>query len=275
MKESRQKAIIAACCLLLGQLVVGTPALAAAPPGSATYFAAAKQFEQLSAGAVSKGAMPMSSDPGVAPVLGTLSNAAAVFGTQSYTVDDIGGLMDVCNKANALQMSYALFGAESLKSDVDHGMPTSELAGKLVALMNTNVHRYQDEMSPLVAFSTRCMAKVTPLLVIFTKHLKPGEMTDIRRQGLEQTRQGLINMNIGTMTAAVDENLSTKNRRVQLDAEADTIGDTVGILRLEQRAQLLQAALEIRSKLTVEFIPPLDRLIEAYKRTDCTDVCTY
>lgn len=260
-------AMVVACSL------TACPAVAAQPPGGKAYQDAAAQFEKLSGGAIGDENVPRMSEPGIAPLLRTLADANAVFGDERYGVEDLPAVMAICGKANAVFMRYALSGMQKLKSRVQAGASASELAGRMAALMEANILRYQDEALPVSAFGMRCQAQVVPLMTTFAERLRPEEFTEVRRAGLRQMRKGVMNSLVGTLAMAGNKAIRVANQRSVMNAVGDVADVYAAALTTQQRRTVMQVALSSRSKVPAELKPQVDKLLEAVERTDCTGLC--
>lgn len=256
-------------------LVMAAPATAGAPPGAQAYLAAAAQFDRLAGGKVGDEHVPTLTEPGVAALLRTLSDAKGTLGNQRYGAADLGTLMPVCDKANEVAMRYTLAGLVRLKAQVQAGRPIPELAGQMAVLMGQNTLKYQDEVMPVTAFSTRCMAASLPALTAFSATLKPADITDVRRAGLKQLRLGAAQLVLGAVKSAAEPSVHPANQRLLLDAVADGAEVFAEALQADQRAGVLAAVRELRAGVPDALKPRVDEVVAAMGREGCTGLCAY
>ncbi|PMS16899.1 hypothetical protein C0Z18_22445 [Trinickia dabaoshanensis] len=200
------------------------------------YMRASQQFDEWTQ---ATGSMPRLTDERGAALLKTLSDTHRFLDDVTFDDAQLPLLMDVCGKANRNVMSYVLFG---LRDHVDKSMPIATVQQAVLTLVQRNQVTYQDELSELQPFEVRCLARQTPLMARFMDKLKPEELTSIRRKGIEQTRQGLDNVVLGTLRLATDESLSMRYRSSMLKALADSASELIPMLTLDERAKLRTAA---------------------------------
>jgi hypothetical protein len=204
--------------LLLLVLMLAQPSHAVVIPGPEQYLAAAKKFEQMKLDTNQRQTMPRITDENVADVLKVLSDER-VLTARYYGVKDLGLLLDVCGKANEVNMSYALF---DLKSQMSPNAQPIEAAAKVKSVMEKNVVNFQDEISVVLPFLIKCTATQTPLLNQFMESLRPEEFTDVRRKGALQARDGMLNIYYGTLTSVADLRIKEANRLRMLAVLAET-----------------------------------------------------
>lgn len=267
---SFKRRVIAGCFLV----VVGT-ATAAEPPGAKAYLEAAAQFNRLAGGKVGDDHVPRLGEPEVAELLNKMSDVHAVFGDGDFGQQDMASLMPVCDKANEAVMRYTFSGSIKLKSQIRNGEPLPGLVPQLAALMTANTLKYQDEIMPLMAFSMHCMGYSLPPLEAFIAGLKPEDVTDVRRSGLQQMRTGVSNMLLGAMRSAIEPAIHSANQRLLMDASADVAQAYAKVLPVAQRATVLEAVKEARGAMPETLRPQLDRVAKAMQSTDCTGLCKY
>jgi len=191
---------------------------AASFPSTDEYLAASKKFDQQRIEANARQTMPRMTDEKVAVVLEVLSDDR-VLTERRFTVQDIGILLDVCGKANEVNMSYALF---DLKNQVTEKTDVAVATLQLQKLMAKNIYSFQDEVARVQPFLIRCMSVQLPLMTKFLESLRPEEFTDIRRDGALQVRNGTLNMYYGALVSVSDRRIKEGNRLRTLAALADT-----------------------------------------------------
>jgi len=260
-------------------LLCANHASAEAPPGLGRFIAAAKRFEELQKVAQAKNTMPRLSDPEVRDLLRTLSDADGLFGTARYDKNDMLVVLDACGRGNRITMAYNFNG---LSGVLDKSDSRDVMTSKVMSLQLRNAATFQDEEISLHAFQLRCFAKLEPIMKDFVSSLPPAEWTDIRRQGLEKVRQGIVGMfHGGLMMLGIGngpvkpENqalmVKPENQALMVSALAETAPTFVEMIPVAQRKSILERAEKI--VLPKELKPALDRVIAAMSRTDCDGLC--
>jgi hypothetical protein len=257
--------------ITLAVLLLALPSFAESSPELAAYLKTADQFAELAKEAKARGTVPRRDDPKAAALLNILSDSQRTFGTRTYGKDDLKTLVDVCGAANKAVVVYSLAGLEALKDA--NATDQMALAAKIRALMIANSHTYQDEMVPLIVFSTHCMARTIPAMTTFMQELPPAQMTDVRRAGLAQTRTGIIQIVLGGIGSQVEMGISEANRRAMLNAVAGNIAAITQALTLPQRANLLQTSLRVEVSAPAEVHDTFDLINAALKDNQCKGLC--
>jgi hypothetical protein len=248
-------------------LSVGANAAAARADIDA-YLAASKEFELLSSQAATSGAMPRLSDLEAAKLLEVLGNED-LFRSRSYAMEDLDGLMDVCGKANALNMSYMLFGAKEIEPARD----ATRYAQRIQMLAIANTLTYQDEIFLLTPFLVRCMAVQLPLISSFFEALPPGEKTDGRRQGMKGMRDNVFSIYVGALSNVADERIAERHRRHLLASLAETSNTYGAALAPQRRKDLLRMIDSVEHRLPVSLRDQLGRIAAAMRDTACSSLC--
>jgi len=165
----------------------------------ADYLRASQEFQELVALAAKEGRVPRLMDRNAANLILVLSDSKRYLHETTYEVKDLRLLADVCGKATAAVMLYALF---DLGNAIDRKADATRIALQVAQLMERNVERFQDELQHLQPFLLRCWAKQIPLLNDFIVSLPPAEFTDVRRAGIQGARQGAADV-AASMSAVV------------------------------------------------------------------------
>lgn len=236
------------------------------------YALAAQQFAQLSTAAASQHGMPRRSDPLTAQVLNTLADHKRFLDTQTFSGADMSSLNTMCTQANQIVIGYLLY---DLAAKVDKSITDPQRVAAAVAAVGArNALTYQDEMTPVMAFNLRCQARQMPLLAELTKNLKPEEMTDERRAGLEQMRKGLMQAYLGTAQSAGTPEIRFENRRQMMSAMADVTPSFSQVLDLERREAALKFWLMQAANMPPEFSTQYQQVITALRSTQCDIICS-
>ncbi len=236
------------------------------------YLEASARFEALVAQGAQERRMPRATEAQAADVIATLSDTQRFLNSTTYRPKDLPLLTDMCGKANAAVMAYALF---DLKAHIDQSAKPQVVAVQLQRLMERNVHTFQEELSRLQPFLVRCMATQIPLLEVFVSSLKPEEMTDIRRAGLQKARMGTFAMYVGVLESARATSLGESYRQNLLEALAETASAFAPSLQLTERSRILDFVKAVRPIAPSSFDLYLGKISEAMSDVRCDGLCRF
>lgn len=140
-------------------------------------------------------------------------------------------------------------------------------------LMNENFVQYQDENAMLQPFMIRCQAKLIPLMAEFSSGLEPEEFTDVRKQGLEQARNGMWQIYASVVLAAANPDIHIENRAALLQALADTADTYAAAQRPQQRFEIRMLAKNALEHAPKSLHDNISRIIDAMSLQDCSGLC--
>jgi hypothetical protein len=98
-------------------------------------------------------------------------------------------------------------------------------------------------------------------------------MTDARRQGMSQSRSGVISMFVGVVANLPDAQISEHNKMIMLTALAENATLLSQVLTLPQRQQVLQAVQNTQPHTSATLQPLLGKVADALKDSHCTGLC--
>lgn len=235
------------------------------------YTIASQRFSQLVAYSVNKQSMPLVSEPDAAKLLATLSDHHRFLETRPFTNQDLGSLVGMCEAANRAAMAYVLF---DLGRYLDKSIRNPVVAAQITATVaSRNVVKYQDEVTPLLAFHNRCLAKELPLVTEFAAKLNAEEFTAVRREGLAQARRGVYASYINMVRVAIDSTVSLRNRRDIFTVMVEVSPLYAQILNLEARQQAYDYLGSQADSIPIEFIGPYRQLLKDLNSTSCEGLC--
>jgi len=201
--------------------------------------------------------------------------------SQAFDIGVVDGIKDepapavlaICTEAIRTTTSYLLFGIQ--KEDVPDPNP-NHAGPQLAEKENANYLRFQDEVTAAVRFGLPCTARVAEKMDALVAQLKPSDMTPVRRAGLQQTQQGLVNSVSGGASSILDS-VRPSNRGVVLTALVRNLDPLTAAMSKASR----QAALNTVDPLL--WAPGLSRderekllkVQKALNRTDCGRVCAF
>jgi len=234
------------------------------------YLAAGKEFEKIIVEKTAQGSMPRLGDKGVAELIGTLSDSQRFLNSTTYQTADLMTLINMCTKTNVISKSYTLFDA---KSYLKQGDDQAVIAQQLAKLMGTNILSYQNELEQLYPFMIRCFATAMPLLSDFVATLKPEEFTEVRRGGLQQTRNGVLYIYNGHLQAINFPEIKKSFKEKTVQALAETAVVFATIIQPAARQQIVALANIAQKNASGEMINNLQKIIDAMSTTECTGLC--
>jgi hypothetical protein len=250
-------------------IVCATSAIAiAADSGSvAEYRNASSRFAALvaAAEATNNGAQLQTGE--AQRLVSLLSDEKRFLKAEPYGVKDLGDLVDLCAMSNKAVTSLALFG---LKTGVDRHTLTNEIA----ALLEQNIRNFAGQLRQLQPFLIRCFGREVSPMTEFTLSLTPQQFTDVRRQGLEQVRNGIGNMFTGALQAVGDSKYDQSYRLAMIRALAEAAPSLVQVTQMPKRRELHTLADGASKDLSPLFRPYLDTIRRALENDTCKGLCS-
>jgi hypothetical protein len=150
----------------------------------------------------------------VAFLVSELSDERRFLRSGAYAAGEIGRIVELCGMADQAMMSLALF---DLKSHVDPKGNPQAVARQTIALMEANAQAFGTQLEHLHPFFVRCTAKEVPPIAEFTVSLKPEQLTEERRKGLEQVRTGMVELFVGVLRCVNDSKYDERYRAALRD----------------------------------------------------------
>lgn len=238
----------------------------------AGYLRASQEFQELVAHAAKEGRAPRLVDQNVAGLILVLSDGKRYLDETPYEVKDLPLLADVCDKANAAVMSYALF---DVGNAIDRKADATRIELQVLQLMGRNAERFQDELQHLQPFLVRCLAKQIPLLSDFILSLPPAELTDVRRAGVQGARQGALAAYYGSLQVASNRALKEQYKEAVLSVMADTAAQYASILQPTTRRQVADVAASMSALVHGRLRGYIEQILRAMKDTRCEGLCRF
>ena len=237
-----------------------------------TAYAAAKaQFDQMVQASAKQNRMPQLGNPAEAKVLATLSDSKRFIDTVKFELKDLGGVLSMCGQANGAMIEYLKFRMGSFDIHAIQGKVTAPLSDQLA--MERNIKTYQDEVTPVISFSLRCMGDQVVLLAEFSGKLTPAEMNATRIAALAQVRGGVLQTFVGAANISTERDLKMVNRKMLIDTLAGVATRYAAVLELVQRKQVRDLFASILPGAELELAPQLQRIVEAMDSSECVGLC--
>jgi hypothetical protein len=233
------------------------------------YVSASQEFQRLASQATQDRDMPRISNEKAAHLIFTLSDTQWL-NSKTYQVKDLESLIDICDLANKAAMSYAMFGVKNM---FDAKADPNQLALRIQQLMERNTRTFQDELGELQPFLLRCTAKEIPLLAEFAQSLKPEQLTDVRRAGLRQARDGMFKIYYGALHASNDPTYKESYRAKILQSLAEVAPQNASALQPDARKQIAALAKASQPKSSLLLYGYLQKMADAMTTTRCDGLC--
>ncbi len=241
------------------------------------YLAAGKTFDALKAEANAKGEMPRISDPRTAEVLAVLADATDAYGTPAFPAGREIIEQDICAIANKASVGYSLFGLDALVKGkmIDPNGDKQIVAQQISELQVKNYVTFQDEVLPLLGFGRHCMAGVLPTLTTFVGNLPVEQMTEIRRQGLQQMRFGIKGMITGSIAGLGDIGIRDTLRVAAFNGLKRDLPRLVPALSIEDRSEVIKTIKALAPKVPAMHQKDVAAMLDALDSKTCEGLCTY
>lgn len=248
-------------------LISAIPTCIASENVFTVYASISGQFAKL----VKKGKpLPQYSEERVRKLLKELGNHKRFLDSRKFTSSDSDDLWKMCGSAQDIALLYYTAGmsATAIKGVMTAGISTADESA-----IKINVVKYQDEITLLSSFSTRCLGKALPLVSEFVKRLKPEEFDSTRQQGLIRLRRGVLTAYLGMAEAYNTTSTSLRNRGLLIEAMADVSEVYAQVLDLSSREKVRQHLLSSQNMLPSEFSTHYNKIIKSMSSKVCKDLC--
>lgn len=172
---------------------------------------------------------PAVTNPAVAADLDAIASASAQFGTPDFPVRFPETFGAVCMPLQDLVQRY-----------LSAGLTSNDLMGANSAKATENSHRYQNALTPIMAFTFKCMALHMPGFNAFWRDLPASERTGTRREGVMQIRSGAKTAIQGLTAATVEIGITPANHKLFADTAGNYGSELASVLSLPDRRELLR-----------------------------------
>jgi hypothetical protein len=113
------------------------------------------------------------------------------------------------------------------------------------------------------------------LLGDFIASLPPAELTDVRRAGVQGTRQGAFAACYGFLLAANNRALKEPYKEAVFSAMADTAAQYASILQPTTRRQVADVAASMSAVVHGRLRGHIERVLRAMNDTRCEGLCRF
>ncbi len=242
----------------------------AAHPEFANYLALSKEFEALLGKGKSIGQLPRLKDKRVSVIIEKLSKSQKQITAGKYTVDDLFGLLDVCEKASKFGMTY-------LTDQMGSGFRQSGLFQKnqvnVAELMVENSVKYQDELKVFYPFLIDCSAIQLSLIEPFWKSLPPDQRTQIRLNGVKKMQTGILQVYIGVLTSLGDSSFEASFKDSLLKSALSEASVMAAALPLNKRDEVLKTINRLKKTAPRKYLKAFDSIYAEFSSKKCNEIC--
>ncbi len=236
------------------------------------YVAASDQFNQLLSGSGGAPKMPRLTDKKGGKLIAIMSDTKRFVHSQKFTQKDMSYLLDMCDRANNVVMAYVLFDG---RRNVKPGSKREDVTKQVVKNMNENVLAYQSEIELLMPFLLHCVASEIPLLTAFVEKLKPEELTNIRRDGLNKMRRGLFRTYSGFIEMIGNPKARRSLRETVFAALAETSPQFSTVFSMVDRTQVLRLLKSLDPKQPKVVRSAVDKIRTSMENKECLALCKF
>jgi len=254
-----------ALCAALCSLAAG---LAAAQSHDfAPYRQAAAQLRALPAPA-------RLAEPHGAALLAVLGDSQRFLGGAPFGPDELPVLMEICDVGGELASRYMVYDLDAqLRALVKDRKDAPAVMQAAATVAGRNTIEFQDEISLLMAFNYRCMARQLPLLADYVMALPPEQITAARIAGLRQLQQGTYTGFIGLLQLVAEGAFLPANQQIYAQAMAEAAPALAAVLPLATRQQLHARAVTAESVVSGPLAADMTRIRRAMEDTTCHKLC--
>ncbi|MGL4287473.1 MAG: hypothetical protein ACRCVA_14090 [Phreatobacter sp.] len=238
--------------------VVASHASAEVPANATTHLNAAySALDGLIRRARPNGTLPRWSEPESAKVLEQLWDAAAILGRPPYASKDTPLLLGILQKQVQVLKTYTLF-------PPGPGMAPDTVRNSAV---------FQDEIARAQVFVIKTIAAALPAMNDSVGQLGPLGMTDMRRQGLRRTRQGLQELITGAVLSLRNPALRPANQGLLAESLRDNAAVLASATPRSDRAALVASIQLALPTLAPAARAPMQSVASTLSSAPCDRLC--
>ena len=258
------KKIIALTVLLFSHWAYGDDELGA-------YLGAAYALREQIEQKATAGGVPRLSDAKTAHLFSILSDHKRFLQNRKYALKDLADLRLICEE-NAIRFPiyYMVVGLSDIHEDE---MEPQQAVEAFQALTYKNSIVYQDEIMALMPFSVYCSARVVQLASEAISSLKKEEITEIRLQGIRQTKAGFFNIYEGSLRALKQEGIKNEHKMRLAQVLAETVEQFLPFISLSDRVKIIALVKQAQETSTPDVRGQLDKVISTLSSKECGWAC--
>lgn len=203
-------------------------------------------------------------------IVAVLSDEKRFLKIEQYTGKELESVLDLCGMSNRAIMSLALF---SLKEHVDPKASPETITVQVAALMQKNLESFSRHLRYLQPFLIRCLAKQVPPMTEFVRSLPAAQFTDVRREGLQQFRNGLAQAFVSVAQSLGNPGSDEAYRLALVQALAESAPSLVSALPVALRLQIRSIINPSAESSPPRFAAYLQKIYEALNDNSCDGLC--
>jgi hypothetical protein len=161
-------------------------------------------------------------------------------------------LLDACDSAKAIWKSYLLWSKDGAAPDIAK-----------------NETLFAPEITLGGAYVLTCMGYTAEAVRLFMRSLPPDQMTDVRKQGIEQARLGMMQMVLGLSQTLSQTNYSPEQKLMLAGALEDAAPKFAGLSAKGERSGLVDSLTSASTKVTEASVKAL--LLSAIAKVKAVD----
>lgn len=178
--------------------------------------------------------------------------------------------LDVCNRINDISKLFLYDGFKKILDDSD---TEQNRTIKIVRLAQENSYKLQDELAFLLPATFHCLSKISNPLSSFFIGLPIDQRTEIRIAGLNQARNGNIQVYFGALTNLADTNFSAEFKELTLSSLEQHLDDFVLPLTVQNRNLIVKETEKV--EFPIIYSERIKNLTKRIIQLECTDVCKF
>ncbi|MDC7807997.1 hypothetical protein PQS31_14375 [Luteimonas sp BLCC-B24] len=255
--------------VLLMLCVAASATLSASEPQLNDIVLAGERLDSMIAETLKHGTLPRRADPAVADVLGRMSDVQ-VLAQHPFGPADFETLVHVCHVPLSAMTRYASFGWESQSEAITD---PAEMLATMQQVFLENSSRFRDELVLLAPVLVRCMTIQLSLLATRLDVLADEEWTDVRLNGLRQTKVGAEALYLGGLSTLADERLAAADRerlRKELVVAATPMSRT---LPVAARLRVLASVIQVEKSADSDARRDLEIIRHTFSDARCDGLC--
>ncbi len=233
-------------------------AWAEVPPSAIAHLNAAfAALDSLARETRTKGLLPRWSVPSDRLVLERVWDAPALLGTPPYSAKDVPLLIEIGEKQSAIYKTYVFFSTDPA----------------ILPDTAKNSVLFQDEITRASVMITTSFGAATQAMGDFVEHLKPEEMTDVRRRGLKRFRLGMLELVSGFALSLRSPASHDDNRALLVGSLSDNAAALAKATPRVDRSAFIATVQTFVASLPPELQAKMTVFISAMSSPVCDDLC--
>ncbi|WP_421717110.1 hypothetical protein [Arcobacter arenosus] len=234
------------------------------------YIQTSKRFNTLLQKNIQENKLPRIDEKETREVLELFKTSQSKLLSLDYKVEDLGGLIQVCGKANKFGMTYVLDG---MKSIIKEGGTKKETYEKIINLISTNHLKYQKELEVFYPFLIECLGMEASLVEGFWNSLPNEQKTQIRKNGIIQARNGLFQTYVGVLKSFAENKVDASFNESLLNSLINAANSTSSILPIKARENILNMLVEVKKNTNTKYHKSFDKIYKVFENKECNIIC--